>query len=160
MLSSFLKRLLFARQLVMDGGKITLLGENQIMLPADVIKEIERKGYNPKPIKEIYYKKLKSIVEKTGLEKEGTLNVLKEIFEAYGLGKLNIIDLDNKKNTCLVNVKQFSLTSYCSGIFSNQCVLLCSALSGFFSYFFDKDVDCKIIKCNQGGEFNCQYLIK
>ena len=46
MLSSFLKKLLFARQFFMIDGKIEILGKKQVLLPASVLKELDN---NPSP---------------------------------------------------------------------------------------------------------------
>lgn len=142
MISSFLKKLLFARQFAMTDGNIVMLGQKQIMLPNDVIFEIER--INPQivyqTIKKVMRKDIELYAKKLGSGEEGMLKSVDNIFETSGLGKLEIFNIDYKKKKSIVRVHHppvFDMGES-SKIGSK---IIPAVLSGTFSFLFRKDVD-------------------
>ncbi len=157
MLSAFLKKLLFARQFLMIDGKIEVLGKRQIMLPSDVIADLQKMepGKAHKIIKNSIKKDVEDYARKVGSGEEGMLRNISYIFETFGLGKLTIIDLKNKEKKCLVRIQDASLKAANGGAFH----VLPAVLSGTFSFLFQKDVEAELT--NKGKTLQYfEYIIK
>jgi len=161
MLSAFLKKLLFARQLFMTDGRIEILGKNQIMLPSDIVvalQSLNEKGYYSL-IKQGIHDNLSAYAKKVGATNEGMMKVTEDIFETFGMGKPEIVVLDQKKKSAVVRFKNPPVAEACAENKFKDCVLLPAALAGMFSFLFSKSVDVDITKCNMKGA-TCEYVVK
>jgi len=184
-LSSFLQKMLFINQFSINNGKFELLGQRYIVLDSSDILALqdidETKMYNTakegsrnhlanivthaKVYKNIKDESLKNVVElskRIGKSEEGALRTLKAIFEIYGLGSMEIIDLDNSnKNVLLkINDSTLALTQLKKSKSKNSvCTLTSGILAGIFSYLFNKDVDCIENKCLATGNDSCYFDI-
>lgn len=185
-LSSLLQRLLFVNQFNIINGKIEILGNRYIMLDASdllVLQDIDKtKMYNVakdnsksgiknlvehvsvyKGIKDQSLKNIAELSKKIGKTDDGVIKTLQSLFEIYGLGKLEIINLDNDKKKVLIRVKDSSMAN--SQLKKSKskipvCTLTSGILAGIFSYIFKKDVDCVEKKCLAKGEEICEFMIE
>jgi len=159
MISPFLKKLLFARQFSIMDGNIEILGKKQVLLPGDVIYLLEKN--NPKFVYTLVKNAIKNDIRdysrKLGSSDEGMLNILHDIYETFGLGNLQIIDLDNKKRRCILRVHNSPLMEIRNG--KNSVLLTPAILSGMFSFLFGKDVDAKKIKSRLTGLDYYEYIV-
>jgi len=135
MLSSFLKKLLFARQFFIMDGKIEVLGERQVMLPARMLMRIH--ALRPKESSEIIKQEFRAEVEryarKIGSGEEGMLKNLSDVFETIGIGKMEIVDLDNEKKRAIVRIE--------NPLAENEQAVIAAFLAGTFSFIFRKEVN-------------------
>jgi DNA-directed RNA polymerase beta' subunit len=152
MLSGFLKKLMFARQFLMMDGKIEVLGKKQVMLPADVAYELQKGISNNIAIKKVVQKNIEDIAKKVGSGQEGLLKNISEIFETYGLGKMQIVNLDNKNKKCILRITNSPVDKY-----NEEFQLLTMMLSGTFSFLFSKDA---IAEMTSKGTNYFEYSIK
>jgi predicted hydrocarbon binding protein len=185
MLSPFLQKLLFVNQFGINEGVINILGDRYIMLNAHsvlTLQEIDKtKIYNAakksskSDISGIVehaevYKNLKSqelqniaqLSKKIGKNDDGIIKTLEMIFGVYGLGKLEIIDIDNAKKKAILNLKDSTIAlTHLNKAKSKTpvCVLTAGILAGIFSYIFQKDVDCVEKNCSGKGEAFCQFEV-
>ncbi len=160
MLSPFLKKLLFARQFFIVDGKIEILGKKQVMLPSDFILELQRLepelAYNT--VKKVMMNDIKDYATKLGANGESMIKNIDDLFETFGLGKLEIINLDNKKKTCIVRVHNSPIMTNKKG--ESNFEITNSIIAGMFSFLFSKEVDTKQIK-RAGRDFDyCEYIVK
>ena len=160
MLSGFLKRLLFARQLQMSDGKIVVLGERDVIFPVEFMFSLLDKGFSYKEFKKLSKLQIETLAKKIGVANEGILQTMKDIFDLYGIGGLEIIDLDNKNKKCFLGLKESPIDS-CFSAKSKKltCDFTCAVLAGFFSYAFSKDVECKLLSKSLSGGYY-QFGIK
>ena len=139
MLSSFLKKLLFARQFYMVNGNIEVLGRKQIMLPSDIIfvleKMNEKKAYDS--VKVAMKNDLQFYARKLGSNGEGMLKNIDDIFETFGLGQLRIMNLDSKSKKCIVRVHHAPTDD---GM-PQSTMILPAVVAGTFSFLFSKNVN-------------------
>lgn len=185
MLSSLLQRLLFVNQFNMVDGKIEILGNRYIMLDASdflVLQDIDKtKMYkvakdlskndlsNMVEHAQVYHgmkdQSLRNIAElskKIGKTDEGVIKTLQSLFELYGLGKLEIIDLKNEQKTAILRVFQstLGLAQLKNGKSASvSCTLTAGILAGIFSYIFQKNVDCSENICLGMGSEYCEFSI-
>lgn len=181
MLSPLVQKLLFVKQFGIADGKVEVLGNRFVMLEASsllALQEIDKtKMYNvakesaSKGLKGLVehaqvYKKmkeesLKSIAElskKVGMTSEGQIKVLQDLFELFGLGKLEIVNLDNVNKKVTLHVKNSALVEAQKEAGKKKeksCTLTAGVLAGIFSYVFGKkDINCTEMKCkSEGGDF-------
>jgi predicted hydrocarbon binding protein len=161
MLSAFLKKLLFARQLFMTDGRIEILGKNQIMLPSDIVvafQSLNEQGYY-RLVKNGIHSNLAAYAKKVGATNEGMMKVTEDIFETFGMGKPEIAVLDQKKKSAVVRFRNPPVAEACAENKFKDCVLLPAALAGMFSFLFNKDVNVDVTKCNIKGSV-CEYVVK
>ncbi len=185
MLSPLLQKLLFINQFNVNEGKIEILGNSMIMLNASdllVLQEMDEtkmyasmKGNSKKDLKELIehakvYKGIKSesiknivsLSEKVGKNSEGIIKTLQELFELYGLGKMNITVLDNEKKKATIEIKNSPLAKAKLKDGKSKkpcCTVTAGILAGMFSYIFKKDVDCIEKKCAAKGDDSCVFII-
>jgi len=185
MLSSLLQRLLFVNQFNIIDGKVEVLGTRYIMLDASdllVLQEIDKtkcykaaKDGTKSNLKELVEhanvyegmkdQSLKNIAElskKIGKTDEGVIKTLQSLFEIYGLGKLQILNLDNEKKKANLRVSDSSLAKAQLKKGKSKtpvCTLTSGILAGIFSYIFKKDVDCIETNCLGKGSQFCEFEI-
>jgi predicted hydrocarbon binding protein len=161
MLSAFLKKLLFARQFNIANGSIEVLGTSQVMLPSDVVVALqtldEKRYYDV--IKSGVKNNLDAYMRKVGSTSEGSFQITSNIFETFGIGKPEVVILDQKRKSATVRFHNPPVAAACQETHLSDCVLLPAALAGMFSSLFGKDVDCDIKKCSIKGEL-CEYVVK
>jgi hypothetical protein len=188
MLSALLKKLIFVRQFSIIDGKIEILGNKHIMLGSDAILELQEidtekfyqtmKNTTKTQIKDIgeqakVYKQLKDVFasdisllsKKIGAGNQGMLNTVQGIFDIYGLGKMEIISLDNTKKQAVVRIRESSIAR--SYLKKNRkksprpvCIITSAVIAGMFSYLFNKKVDATEVKCLAKGSDLCEFSVK
>ncbi len=186
-LSPLLKKLLFVRQFSIDGGKINLLGEREVMLDASAILELqsidESKLYDIgkkasfknlvevieharvySSMKDLFIAEIANLGKKIGQTDKGTLMTLKDFFNIYGLGELSVDHIDNSKKEALVSIKESTLAQEWMAKNKKKsksavCALTAGIIAGMFSYVFDKQMDCVESKCSAQGASKCSFKV-
>jgi len=154
MLSTFLKKLLFVRQFFIIDGKIEVLGKRQVMLPKEVLSEVESSStkLDYKKLKKIFMENIKDYAKKIGSGEEGMYKNMVDVFETFGLGRIEVLKSDNKKKTCVLRVHDCPILDG-----GNKSKILTAALSGMFSFLFSKDVNAEQLKTKKEV---CEFQIK
>lgn len=142
----------------MMDGKIEILGKKQILLPYDVVREMEKTNHKLiyESVKSVMRRDIDDYAKKLGSSGEGMLNILEDIFDICGLGDMQIVDIDYKKRTCVIRVHKSSVIGTKNG--KNGFIVTPAILSGMFSFLFGKDVDAKKITPRMRGNY-CEYVI-
>jgi len=166
MLSAFLKRLLFARQFFIINGKIEVLGVKQIMFPSALFLDLQE--VDSKKVYSLAKKQLRQTMgvfgKKLGASGEGLLKEVIDIYETFGLGELQVVDLDNKAKKALVRIHNSPIAEAAllekSKSKTPVCVITSGTLSGMFSYLFGVDVDAEEKFCALQKKDYCEFVIK
>jgi predicted hydrocarbon binding protein len=185
MLSGLLQKLLFINQFNMVNGKIDILGDRYIMFNSSSILFLQEldstkmyhvmkdasKG-NTKSmiehakvytgIKDESLKHIAGLSGKMGSE-EGMIKALQSLFEIFGLGKMNITDLDNKNKAAAIQVTDstIALQELKKGKKKEvKCTITAGVIAGIFSHIFKKDVDCVEKKCLAKGDDICVFMVQ
>lgn len=153
MLSAFIKRLMFTRQFDISDGKIEVLGLSNVMLSYNLVDTLisskQHELYDNLKNKTVEMVKFYS--QKIGLESIGLIKALQEIFETYGLGKMQIVELDNKKKRGLIRVANVADDQKINEHIATN--ITAPILCGMFSVAFKKEVACKVNAAGQYHEF-------
>lgn len=162
MLSSFLKKLLFARQFFMVDGRIEVLGKKQIMLPSDVLTTFESAS-NGKlyiNVRSVIRKDIEDYAKKLGSSEEGILKNIDDIFGTFGLGKLELVYINFKKRTCILRLHNPPLRQTSDkNDKTPEFQITPAVLSGVFSFLFKRDIDVKQTKQAAGDFGYCEYVV-
>ena len=160
MLSSFLKKLLFARQFFMIDGRIEVLGKKQVMLPSDVVSALD--ALNTKEVyadvKNAVKKDVEDYAKKLGSGEEGILKNIDDIFGTFGLAKMELVDINFKKKTCILRLHSSPLKKISRG--ASEFSITNAILSGVFSFLFKNDIDVVQVNVNAKGNDYEEYVVK
>jgi len=164
MMSAFLKKLLFVRQFDLAEGKIEMLGKREIMLPSNFIFAIQDGNKNTyELIKMLTFENIKEWGDKIGSSEEGLIKNIKDIYETFGLGPLEITDLRNEKKEAIIVIRESVIAKEYSKIKRSskgaKCEIIASILAGMFSYIFGSDVDAVETKCLFSGSEYCMFNV-
>ena len=91
------------------------------------------------------------------------IKTLQQIFEIYGLGKLNITELNKDKKEAKIKLDRSTIAEAQLKKGKSKkpmCSITAGILAGIFSYIFDKDVDCIEKKCKAVSGNNCEFEVK
>jgi len=160
MLSPFVKRLLFARQFVLDEGQVQVLGEPESLLPIEFVIEFQRSAPEKvyKIAKSSIARFVREIGSKLGAKPQDLIKRAPDVFELIGLGRLELQVLDLKKKKVIVNVYNSPLPEY-----ENRkcccCIFTAGVLAGLFSTLLGKDLNAKEVKCVAKGDLFCQFVV-
>lgn len=166
MLSAFLKRLLFARQFFIINGKIEVLGVKQIMMPSDIVLNLqnldEKKTYEI--IKKGTIENIKLLARKLGASGEGLLKDIKDIYETFGIGAIEIVDLEQKKKRAIVRIRESPIAmSYIEESKKSKkvvCKYIEAVLAGTFTFLFSANVEAEEKNCLAQGKDFCEFVIQ
>ena len=145
----------------MVDGKIEILGKKQVMLPSDVIAAVESLDHEVvyNNIKDTIKKDIEDYAKKLGSSEEGILKNVGDIFGTFGLGRLEIVDIDNKKKSCIIRVHNSPLMEM-KNVKLNPSKMTPAIISGVFSFLFSKEVDAKQTNPSVKGFDYYEYVIK
>ncbi len=188
MLSALLKKLIFVRQFSIIDGKIEILGNKHIMLGSDALLELQEidteKFYEAmktsaksqmkgiveqakvyKQLKDVFASDISLLSKKIGAGNQGMLKTVQDIFDIYGLGKMEIVSLNNQNKQATVRIRESSIAK--SYLKKNRkkssravCVITSAVIAGMFSYLFNKKVDATETRCLAKGNDLCEFSIK
>lgn len=159
MLSSFVKKLMFAREFDIADGKINVLGISQVMLPVDLLdylQNTDKKNFY-KYVKISVKRDIAAYAKKIGSNEEGLQKNISDIFETFGIGKMKLEDINNNKGTSKIRIDD---SPFIQEHFKPNCLLTAGVLAGIFSFIFRKDVDCKEVRCISAKADYCEFMIK
>lgn len=186
-LSPIIKKLLFVRQFDIDGGKIQLLGDREIMLHASALLELQdidkTKVYDAakksslkqmsgavehaevySKMKDVFITEIAALGKKIGETDQGVIKTLQEIFEVYGLGQMTIENLDNAGKKASIIIRDSTIADEWKEKYGGKakapvCAITAGVIAGMFSYIFGKEVDCAEDKCKAEGSSYCMFNV-
>ncbi len=165
------KKLLFARQLQLEEGRFDLLGIKMLLMPAEILVNMQTEltnilGYEK--AKKIIYNSIKQasikynrmISEKYGFQFLKFKEWQENLIELAGWGKLEIPKADWKTGKAMIIVRN----SVVAEIVGHSKKPVDHILAGFFaggiSANFKKNVEAKEIECVACGNRFCKFIIE
>lgn len=173
MLSSFITKLLLTRQFSMSEKEVKLLGKNFYLQPLSqlvLLQEKLQEKFGEEGAKLIYEAGKASLLEmgrelqKFSSRKYELLEVMVSFLRHFGLGDIQLLRMDERECRVEIEIKENPFVKEYLKLFGVQpkCVdlLLAGMLSGFFSVFFKRGVECKEKSCMGRGNPVCMFVIK
>jgi len=173
MLSIFFRKLLLARQASIDEGEITILTKNFYMQPLYeliILQEKIKKEFGKKGLKLIYetgkvgFNDLLRRIEKFTSKKEELQSLWLSVFKICGIGNLEIIEIDREKFRAILQTNKNPFAREYLKEYGKQKegvdYLTAGIIAGFFSRFFEKEVECEEKSCIAKGNVYCSFVVK
>jgi predicted hydrocarbon binding protein len=173
MLSIFFRKLLLARQASIDEGEITILTKNFYMQPLYeliILQERIKKEFGKKGLKLIYetgkvgFNDLLRRIEKFTSKKEELQSLWLSVFKICGIGNLEIIEIDREKFRAILQTNKNPFAREYLKEYGKQKegvdYLTAGIIAGFFSRFFEKEVECEEKSCIAKGNVYCSFVVK
>jgi len=163
MLSSFVKKLLFASEFMMDQGRNEMLGERQAFIPAKLLTQLQdispKKSYDLG--KRIMREETEMVTKKVGESKAEIITAMKDFFETLGLGNLEVVDMDLIKKRAIFRIHDSPIAIAHNYYKKNEgCAITAGILAGMMSSIFDSDADAFEKECMVRGSSYCEFIIK
>ncbi len=154
------KKLLVSRQLQMEEGDLRVLGDNMIILPADVLLEFnelldEKIVYR---IGEIIGDRMASTLKKYGISGMKLVDFCLNLMSMYGWGKPSIVRV-GEKTFLMVEHSVIALKAIEKQKKYRCCGLLAGIFAGLFSNAMGKKMTAREVKCFALGEKFCEFEI-
>ncbi|MFH0868832.1 MAG: 4-vinyl reductase [archaeon] len=166
MFSPFVKKLMFARQFNMEDGKIEFLGDRELLLPVGLVTEFQAFDVDKTYIfaKKTCIAELARITARLGVKGPELVKNLTEIYEAFGLGRIEIKDFDVKNGRAIINIMDSPVArDYIRKNKSSKretCNFIAGMLAGIGESIFGKSMEAKEVKCIAKGDNVCQFIVK
>lgn len=159
MLSSFIKRLLFAGGFVMREGRIQILDKRHLLLPVSFFLAMHHKEEYAN-FKKSMKKELRHYIILLKDSNLGPQKAMVKILETLGMGRFEIVDVNYKKKEAMVVVYDCSIAVEAGKQEEPVCYFVAGAIAAMFSILFKKDVDCKEKRCRSEGHEHCEFVVK
>ncbi len=131
-------------------------------------RNLEKK-FGKKALNEIYEASKQSFFEickdwkKFSTNKKTFLDAVLKLIQHFGFGEIEIVEIKEKENRASLQLKANHFAKEYLKLFGKQksCVdyLLAGILAGFFSEYFEKEVECEEKNCIAKGETFCSFLV-
>ncbi|MEM0230687.1 MAG: 4-vinyl reductase [Candidatus Woesearchaeota archaeon] len=163
MLSSFVKKLLFASEFMLQDGRNEMLGERQALIPSKLLTQLQ--DISPKKAYEISKRIMKEetdvVTQKIGESKAEMITAMKDFFETLGLGNLEIVDLDLIKKRAIFRIHDSPIAvAHIYYKKKENCSITAGVIAGMMSSIFDTDADAIEKECMVNGSAYCEFVIK
>lgn len=172
MLSTFISKLLLARQFTLTDKEFKIFDKGFYLQPlkqlAFLQKKLEKKfgqeGLNClyEVSKQSFFEMSKDL-EKFSQTRNVFLNVLSVFIQHLGFGKVEIVEVKNEEYKAKVKVKDNPFAKEYIKLFKIQKksidYLLAGIIAGYFSTYFQKEVSCKEERCMGKGNLACEFTI-
>lgn len=159
-ISSFVKKLLFSRQLDID-NTISVLGMSKVMVSPNFIVKLSK---NPEPehiyqlAEEVFSKEGKQLKTKIGSSSQKLMDICMNLMSTYGLGAFRMIRSDSKN--LIFNVTNSPFSKSAGRTNKKECHFIAGALAGAMSEIYNKKTECQETICESEGKSFCQFMVK
>jgi hypothetical protein len=156
MLSPFVKKLLFARQINID-KQLYVLENKKVMVSPKAILDIQDNDTDKiyKEVKQLFLAETKGHKRRIGASSKRLLDFMVNLFETYGFGQFQILRFDS--NTAVFNIIG---SPFITKDGHKTCYFTAGALAGTMSVVFNKNADCDEESCISAGKNYCRFVVK
>jgi predicted hydrocarbon binding protein len=156
MLSAFVKKLLFARQIDID-RQLIVLDNKKVMISPKAITDLQYKDSEKiyGEIKRIFAAEAKEHKHKIGVSDKQLLDLMLNLFETYGLGQMQLLHYDH--SSAVFSIMESPFVSRGK---NKTCYFTAGALAGAMSVVWNKDVECVEENCMSNAGNACRFVVK
>ena len=163
------KKLMFARQISFEEGRILLLGRPVMIAPVEtfafLVKTLREEMGQKKADEMIYNAMKKTGIQYMGGIKKGfsmsKLDMIKWSVNSItlaGWGKVTVISADAQKNTFNLRVDDSAVLKELGKSSEPTDIILAGYFAGGGTAIFEKDVNVKEVKCRAMGDAYCEFI--
>jgi len=160
-------KLLIARQLTFEEGKISLLGQSIVIVPTYTIAELQKfieEKFGKNGQKAIYLAAKEAGKKYVGVFKkqhnppfQALIDWCVNIMQLSGWGKFTVINADYKNLTATFHVVDSPITNLIGKRKEPVDFFISGFLAGGTTIIFNQDFDVKEIKCTATGNQYCEF---
>jgi len=166
MISSFLSKLLMARQASFTEEKIEIFDLNFSMQPLTSLVEFQHETNDIEGIENLGYFISESIIshfkKRFAIEEKKIADLWTKIFNISGFGRVETVDVT--KNKTILKMEKNNFAKIYMNKYGIQKQPVCHLLAGIFKNFIEKTsgkgVECKEISCIAMGNRVCTFELK
>lgn len=166
MISSFLSKLLMARQAEFTEEKIEIFDLNFSMQPLISLVEFQHEINDIEKMKKLGYLMSESIIshfkKKFAIEENKISNLWTNLFNISGFGRMQIVNIT--ENTTILKIEKNNFARLYTEKYGKQKEPICHIISGIFKNFVEKTtgkkVEVKETSCIAMGNKVCTFEIK
>ena len=138
------------------------LGLKHQMLPVNLLKGFSSidasKSYSI--CKESMKEDIKQYSQKLGVDGQGLLKNLVNIFDLFGLGDLEIEDVNTESKTAILKIIDKNFRDNYTADDKICHTVTAGILAGMFSFVFSDDMNCIEVQCMAFGYDSCKFMVK
>ena len=161
------KKLLFARQIKFEKGKIFLLGYPIVMQPAEIFVQLKKEIVKKDPKDKFLYEMSKNAGKKymKGISSKFKMSLSEKIkwginsFELGGWGITEITDLKVKEFKAIIKIKNSTVAK----LYGKSDVPVDDVMAGFIAgascIYWNKEMDVIERKCIAKGDQFCEFIV-
>jgi len=168
----FVSKLLLARQLNFEKGKLSIFGQRVIIFPVELIllitqkctvdKKFEQDIYDT--MKEAVYQFCKNLNKRRNVKPKEMAKILINLAEMNGYGKLQIIKLDYEKKVAIFHMRGLPSELLIGKLKQKGKKVVDKywggMLAGGASFIFgDKNIEAIETRCVVEGKESCEFLV-
>ncbi len=158
MISGFIKKLLYTNQFQVFKGKTSILETPYTILPLEALVLLEKR--EPKLcyslMKKAAFEHAGILMKKTGFKGKQAFSLLMESFDVFGIGELQVIELDEKQCKGRVKLLDSAYLKEAAKLkIAAKHSVTSGTLAGFFSYYLSHNVDVS----HESSEGNTAFFV-
>jgi predicted hydrocarbon binding protein len=165
---SFVDKLLLSRQLRFEEGKLTIFDQRVLIVPVELILLLIEKSVVDRKFEQLIYDVMKksvynfckSLAQRRSVKPKEMVQILINLAEMNGYGKLELIKLDYKTKEAVFHMRHLP-----SELISKRAKTRvvdrywAGMLAGGASWIFGKDVDAIETRCVADGKESCEFVV-
>ncbi len=165
----FVSKLLIAKQLSFDKGKLKIFGKRVVIIPIELFEMIIKLSMKNKKFEKDLYNAMENSVhqfcidlnKKQPLKKEDMLEILMNLTEMNGYGEIKIVKIDYEKKFAIFNFKGLPSETLVFEKLDSKTVdnYWGGMLAGGMSYIFGEEVDAIETLCIVTGKQFCEFVV-
>lgn len=161
------KKLLMARQLRMERGRLTMLNQTICMIPVDTLfsiqKELEKIGKENTIYlagKNSGYLWFVNMAKNFKVAKKDIVKWGVDIISLAGFGNPIIVNIDTKNKKMIIDLENSTLAEKYKGTNKPIDHLFRGFIAGAGKLFFNVETEAIEIKCKAKGARKCEFIVK
>jgi len=165
-MSSFLSKLLTARQAIFTEEEIEILEMNYILHPMEALVDFQAKLKDEKQMEDFGVLISSSLFEhlkkRFSIDESKIADLWLDLFNLLGFGKLNVINLDEKQS--VLEIKNCNFAKIYLSKYKQQkqpvCHIIRGVIKNTFERIYGKKFQCKELQCLAAGSKSCTFKVE
>ncbi len=166
---SFVDKLLIGRELKFEEGSLTIFDQRVLIVPVELILLLIEKSVADEKFEQSIYDVMKKSVysfcqtlgTRRGIEPKKMVDLLINLAEMNGYGKLQLIKLDYDKKEAVFHMRHLPSEALLEKELSKRIVdrYWAGMLAGGASWIFGEDVNATETRCVADGKESCEFVV-
>ncbi|MBI2938358.1 MAG: hypothetical protein HYY22_09135 [Thaumarchaeota archaeon] len=167
---SFVDKLLLGRELKFEEGRLSIFDQRVLIVPVELILLLIEKSVADEKFEQAIYDVMKksvygfcqTLAKRRGIEPKKMVDLLINLAEMNGYGKLQLINLDYDKKQAIFHMRSLPSEALLEKKLGKRIVdrYWAGMLAGGASWIFGEDVDAVETRCVADGKESCEFVVR